>query len=149
MQKIGFSEALEALTAADPRYGREAYVFVRDALDYTVKLRKKGKEEVTRHVTGQELLEGVRQLALKEFGPMALTVFEHWGVRRCEDIGNLVFNLIEVGVFGKTDRDSISDFLGGFDFSEAFVRPFLPEAGGGGEPSAVAGEVGRGGRGGR
>jgi uncharacterized repeat protein (TIGR04138 family) len=127
MHKIGFSEALEAIIAADARYDREAYAFLRDALDFTMKQRKKNsKEEVARHVSGQELLEGVRQFAIKEFGPMVPTVFGYWRVQRCEDIGEMVFNLINVGIFGKTDRDTKEDFKNGYSFKAAFVDPFLP-----------------------
>jgi uncharacterized repeat protein (TIGR04138 family) len=80
-----------------------------------------------RHVAGPELLEGVRQYALKEFGPMALSVLSHWGVARCEDIGHMVFNLIGAGIFGKTDEDSMDDFKAVYDFRDAFVKPFQPE----------------------
>ena len=113
--------------ARDDRYDSEAYAFVRDALDFTIKLRKKGsKDEAQRHVSGQELLEGVRQYALKEFGPMVMTVFSYWGIHKCEDVGNIVFNLINKEIFGKSDHDSINDFKNGFNFREAFVDPFLP-----------------------
>jgi len=81
-----------------------------------------------RHVSGQELLEGLRRFALDQFGPMAKTVFDHWGVRRCEDFGEIVFNMVEKGILGKTDQDSREDFRGGFDFEEAFVKPFQPSA---------------------
>jgi uncharacterized repeat protein (TIGR04138 family) len=126
MQKIGFAEALDSIVANDPRYQREAYVFLRDALDFTTKQQKKVKGTSVRHVAGPELLEGVRQYALKEFGPMVLTVFESWGIRRTEDIGNMVFNLIDAGIFGKTEEDSIEDFKDVYDFEEAFVKPFAP-----------------------
>ncbi|XHR27343.1 MAG: Minf_1886 family protein [Chthoniobacteraceae bacterium] len=127
MQKTGFTEALEQAIAADPRYDKEAYLFLQDALDFTMKSRKKQKTELSRHVTGQELLEGVRQHALKEYGPMVTTVFEAWGIHRCDDFGEMVFNLIRVGIFGKTDSDTIDDFRNGYDFREAFVLPFLPD----------------------
>ena len=127
MQKIGFSEAVDNITARDDRYDSEAYAFVRDALDFTIKLRKKNsKDEEQRHVSGQELLEGTRQYALKEFGPMVVTVFSYWGIHKCEDVGEIVFNLINEGIFGKSDHDSIGDFKNGFSFKEAFVEPFLP-----------------------
>jgi uncharacterized repeat protein (TIGR04138 family) len=126
MQKIGFSEALDSIVAGDPRYHRDAYVFLRDALDYTTKQQKKVKGTTVRHVAGPELLDGVRQYALNEFGPMVLTVFDNWGIRKTEDIGHMVFNLINAGIFGKTDEDSIEDFKNIYDFQEAFVRPFEP-----------------------
>lgn len=126
MQKIGFAEALDSIVVTDPRYSREAYVFLRDALDYTTKQQKKLKGAPIRHVAGPELLEGVRQYALKEFGPMVLTVLSYWGVRCCEDIGHMVFNLIGAGIFGKTEEDSFEDFKSVYDFKEAFVKPFQP-----------------------
>jgi uncharacterized repeat protein (TIGR04138 family) len=127
MQKIGFAEALDSIVASDPRYQREAYVFLRDSLDFTTKQQKKAKGTTVRHVSGPELLEGVRLYALKEFGPMVVTVFENWGIRSCEDIGHMVFNLIGAGIFGKTDEDSLEDFKAVYDFQEAFVKPYAPE----------------------
>jgi len=126
MQKIGFAEALESVVGNDPRYQRDGYIFLRDALDFTTKQQKKIKGVSVRHVTGPELLDGVRQYALKEFGPMVMTVFDSWGIHSCEDIGHMVFNLIGAGIFGKTEQDSIEDFKDVYDFEEAFVRPFAP-----------------------
>ncbi len=127
MQKIGFAEALDSIVASDPRYQRDAYVFLRDSLDFTTKQQKKIKGATVRHVAGPELLEGVRQYALKEFGPMVVTVFDNWGIHSTEDIGNMVFNLIGAGIFGKTEEDSVEDFKNVYDFKEAFVKPFAPE----------------------
>jgi len=126
MQKIGFAEALESVVGSDPRYQRDGYIFLRDALDFTTKQQKKVKGVSVRHVSGPELLDGVRQYALKEFGPMVMTVFDSWGIRSSEDIGHMVFNLIGAGVFGKTEEDSIEDFKNVYDFEEAFVKPFAP-----------------------
>src|SRR5438045_8597478 len=126
MQKIGFAEALESIVANNPRYHRDGYIFLRDALDFTTKQQKKIKGVSVRHVTGPELLDGVRQYALKEFGPMVITVFDSWGIQSCEDIGHMVFNLIGVGVFGNSEEDSIKDFKIVCDFKEEFVRPFAP-----------------------
>ena len=126
MQRIGFAEALDSIVASDPRYQREAYVFLRDSLDFTTKQQKKVKGTTIRHVSGPELLEGVRHYALKEFGPMVMTVFDSWGIHTSEDIGNMVFNLIGAGIFGKTEEDSIEDFKNVYDFGEVFVKPFAP-----------------------
>ena len=126
MQKIGFTEALDSIVTSDPRYQRDAYVFLRDALDFTTKQQKKIKGATVRHVAGPELLEGVRQYALKEFGPMVITVFDNWGIHCCENIGHMVFNLIGAGIFGKTEEDSMEDFKNVYDFEEAFVKPFAP-----------------------
>ncbi len=128
MQKIGFNEALESIVASDARYQREAYIFLRDALDFTTKQQKKVQGAKVKHVAGPELLEGVRQYALKEFGPMALSVFSFWGVHRCEDIGQMVFNLIHAGIFGKTEEDTMDDFKEIYTFHDAFVQPFQPAA---------------------
>jgi uncharacterized repeat protein (TIGR04138 family) len=127
MQKIGFAEALDSIVRSDPRYQRDAYVFLRDALDFTTKQQKKAKGTSIRHVTGPELLEGLRQYALREFGPMVVTVFDSWGIHSSGDIGNMVFNLIGAGIFGKTEEDSIEDFRNVYDFEEVFVKPFAPE----------------------
>jgi len=77
-------------------------------------------------VAGPELLEGIRQYALKEFGPMVVTVLSYWGIHSCEDVGYMVFNLIGAGIFGKTEEDSIEDFKNVFNFQEVFVKPFEP-----------------------
>src|SRR5713226_5249617 len=126
MQKIGFADALDSIVTNDPRYHRDGYIFLRDALDFTTKQQKKIKGVSVRHVTGPELLDGVRQYALKEFGPMVITVFDSWGIHSSEDIGHMVFNLIGAGIFGKTDKDSIEDFRNVYDFQDAFAKPFAP-----------------------
>ncbi|MGD0744369.1 MAG: Minf_1886 family protein, partial [Verrucomicrobiota bacterium] len=72
--------------------------------------------------------DGIRQFALQQFGPMAVTVFEEWGVRHCSDFGEIVFNMVEIGLLAKTDRDSRDDFQNGYDFTDAFRKPFWPES---------------------
>jgi len=126
MQEVSFEEALGQILMKDSRYPRDAYLFVREALDYTQKLASKGGGGRTRHVTGQELLDGIRQFALAQFGPMTLTVFEEWGLRQCRDFGEIVFNMVEIGLLAKTDHDDRADFDGGYDFETAFRKPFLP-----------------------
>jgi len=110
----------------DPRYGKEAYIFLKEALEFTIKQKKRGKTEAGSHVDAVELLDGFRQLALKEFGPMVMTVLEYWGVRSSFDVGQMVFNLIGAGVFGKTESDSVDDFNRALDFHMAFTAPFEP-----------------------
>lgn len=124
MRDAKLDEALESILREDSRYAREAYQFVGEALSFTIQLFKKPSVGPERHVTGKELLEGIRQLALKQFGPMAREVLAHWGVQHCEDFGKIVFNLVGKQVFGKTDQDTMDDFRGGYDFEEAFVKPF-------------------------
>ncbi len=118
-----FEQALEAILAKDPRYSREAYLFLREALEHlrAEMLRSGGN---ARHVSGQELLENLKQLALTQFGPMAWTVLDDWGVRSCPDWGEIVFNLIDEKVLTKTANDSKADFQGNYDFHETFRRPF-------------------------
>lgn len=126
MQEISFEEALELIRDKDPRFEREAYLFVREALDFTQKTVAKDTRGRLRHVSGQELLGGIRDYALEQFGPMAMTVLEHWGVKSCRDFGEIVFNMVEIGLLAKTEKDSRADFENGYDFVEAFRKPFLP-----------------------
>jgi uncharacterized repeat protein (TIGR04138 family) len=126
MQKIGFSEAVDRILGEDPRYHRDVYGFIRDALDFTVKQQKKSRESLSRHVTPGQLLDGIRLFALKEFGPMVSTVFNYWNVHSCEDLGHIVFNMIRKEILGKNESDTIEQFRDGYDFHEAFVAPFLP-----------------------
>ena len=78
-------------------------------------------------MSGHELLDGFRRYSLKEFGPMTLVVFSEWGIEQSRDVGEIVFNLIDEGIFGKTENDHIDDFTNVFDFKEAFAKPFLPK----------------------
>jgi len=126
MQEVSFEEAFEKIRAKDPRFPRDAYLFVREALDHTQKTISKDDRGRPRHVTGQELLQGIREHALAQFGPMAKTVFEEWGIQCCKDFGDIVFNMVEIELLAKTERDSREDFVDGYDFDEAFCKPFLP-----------------------
>jgi uncharacterized repeat protein (TIGR04138 family) len=129
MQDLEFSEVVELICKEDARFDRKAYIFVRQALDHTVKELKKRAPERTaksQHVTGPELLCGVRDYALDQFGPLAKTVLNAWGITRCRDFGDIVFNLIEYNVFSKTENDRREDFADIYDFDEAFVKPFAP-----------------------
>jgi len=127
MQEINFDEALEQILARDARYTREAYLFVREALDYTQRLAGKETRGAIRHVSGQELLEGIRKFALNQFGPMTTTVFEEWNIRQCRDFGEIVFNMVEIGLLAKTEKDTRDDFQNGYDFTDAFRKPFRPQ----------------------
>ncbi len=106
---------METILARDRRFSREAYSFVMAALQHTVE--RLGER---RHVTGQELLEGIRDLARERFGMMAPAVFNAWGIRKTEDFGRAVFNLVEAKVLSKRPEDSLEDFREGFDFATAF-----------------------------
>ena len=107
--------SMDNILRRDGRYAKDAYVFLYEALDYSV--RRKAKPG---HISGQELLDGVRELALDKFGMMARLVFEHWGVCDTADFGEIVFNLVDEGMLKKTEKDSIEDFQGRYDFREAF-----------------------------
>lgn len=131
MQTISFEEVVEQIVAKDKRYPRDAYLFVREALDHTHKSAgksSKGKQIQIRHVTGQELLAGIRNFALQQFGPMAMTVLEEWGIKSCSDFGEIVFIMIEFNLLKKTEKDSRADFESGYDFHTAFREPYLPLA---------------------
>lgn len=139
MQNATFEELLERIGRRDARYARDAYLFTREALDFTQERLAQGPEaaarspdarenQPVRHVTGRELLEGIRDYALQQFGPMVPTVFEAWGIGRCEDFGEIVFNMVEAGLLAKTEQDSRDDFKAVYDFDTAFRAPFLPEA---------------------
>jgi uncharacterized repeat protein (TIGR04138 family) len=129
MQDVEFNEVIELICKEDGRYDRKAYMFIRQGLDHTVKeIRKKDAEKAqrSRHVTGPELLEGLRVFALDQYGPLTKTVLNSWGIKRCQDFGELVFNLIEYNVFSKTENDRREDFADIYTFDDAFVKPFLP-----------------------
>jgi uncharacterized repeat protein (TIGR04138 family) len=129
MQEVSFEEGFEKIHAKDPRYPRDAYLFVRDALDHTVKMIANREERGRRrHVSGQELLEGIREHALAQFGPMSKTVFAEWNIHACKDFGDMVFNMIEIELLAKTENDSREDFADGYNFDDAFSRPFLPSS---------------------
>ena len=128
MQEINFDEAVDLILTRDTRFSRDAYTFVREALDYTQKLVGKETHGQIRHVSGQELLDGIRKFALNQFGPMVVTVFEEWGVHDCCDFGEIVFNMVESSLLAKTEKDTRDDFQNGYNFTEAFRKPFWPQS---------------------
>ena len=106
---------VDAICRRDRRYKPEAYLFVLAGLHATVSHLPE-----PRHVTGQELAEGLRVYGLDQFGPLTAQVFEHWGVRSTEDFGRIVFALVDAQLLRKTEEDSLKDFAGLYDFSDAF-----------------------------
>lgn len=105
------------------KYHRDAYQFVFAALRFTQQKLDRVDLEVESpdaHISGVELLQGVRQLAEQQFGLMAITVLREWGIASTEDIGRIVFELVERGDMRKTDDDQLSDFVGVYDFEVAF-----------------------------
>ena len=126
MKSLKFEEILETISGKDQRYHRDAYIFMREALEYTQSSMGTSKRENVRHISGGELLEGIRRFALDQFGPMVTTVLSEWGIQSCEDFGELVFNMVEHNLLAKTERDSRDDFKGGYTFFDAFRKPYLP-----------------------
>jgi uncharacterized repeat protein (TIGR04138 family) len=131
-----FDDVAAELAARDDRYAPEAFEFVQEALARTTQLIKEEalsapsqkleeREQAAAggfHVTGQELLEGLRLHMLETYGEMARLMLERSGLCCTEDVGNVVFVMVEAGVLGKRDSDSIDDFRDGYEFDEAF-RP--------------------------
>jgi uncharacterized repeat protein (TIGR04138 family) len=126
MQAMQFEQSVVSILKRDKRFDPHAYFFLKDALDFTLKRIAEGNGGQARHVTGQELLEGFRDHALEQFGPMASTLMKEWGVRKCQDVGDMVFHLIEEQVFGKQESDHREDFAEVFDLEDSLVLPFLP-----------------------
>ncbi|MEN8663004.1 MAG: Minf_1886 family protein [Lentimonas sp.] len=123
-----FNEVIRTIRKEDPRYARGAYYFLRQALDFSLKeMQKKGVLDKSNHLSGQQLLEGIRLYVIDQYGPMARSVLLYWGITQCRDFGNIVFNLVECRVLGKTDQDRPEDFNEGYSFKDAFDDPFLPE----------------------
>ena len=110
---------IEKLIIKNEHYQPEAYGFVIDALRYTME-----KLDEHRHVNGRELLEGIREYALEQFGPMTRTVLESWGVRETMDFGEIVFSLVEAGFMRKRRQDGKEEFRNVYDFRTAFDEPY-------------------------
>lgn len=115
-------------------YPIEAYDFVQRGLAYTVrKLRGERAEgesahnDPSRHISGQELSEGLREFALMHWGLLARTVLARWNIHRTEDFGRIVFAMVENGYLSKTEEDSIDDFRNVFDFRTAFEKDYRIE----------------------
>jgi uncharacterized repeat protein (TIGR04138 family) len=128
-----FNTKLEDVVKKHPRYAYEAYEFMFHALNFTQKMLGReppeegadpGAAGPQHHVSGQELLEGIRVLALREFGLLARTVFHLWGIDRTDDFGEIVFNLVEAELMSKTSEDNRDDFRGVYDLDEALVHGF-------------------------
>ena len=120
MTKVDFAEEiLDRLKTRNPRYDERAYLFLLSSLQSVLR-----EMEKPRHISGPELAAGVRDLALREFGLLARTVLEHWGIHSTEDLGEIVFALVEAGILVAEEEDRIEDFRGLFEFEEAFERGY-------------------------
>jgi uncharacterized repeat protein (TIGR04138 family) len=132
---MSLRDELAAVVARDPRYSIEAYAFVHEAIEYTERTRKKRRtassrspkkpSAARRNITGRELCDGFRRLALEQYGFMALTVLNLWGIRSTGDLGEIVYNLIASGDVEKTSSDARTDFDDVFDFETVFRREFV------------------------
>jgi uncharacterized repeat protein (TIGR04138 family) len=121
MDSNNFYEIIEGICEQDKRYKPDSYEFVMEGVRFSqVRLKKTG------HVSGRELAEGIRELAIKKFGPMARSVLQYWGMTKTEDIGNIVFNMIEKKILQKTENDTLDDFRDVYSFDEAF-KNVLPD----------------------
>ncbi|MBI4544722.1 MAG: hypothetical protein HY703_05990 [Gemmatimonadetes bacterium] len=120
MSSVVFDDqVLDRLRERHPRFHDTAYLFVLSSLHYVLE-----RLPAPRHISGRELAEGARDLALDRFGPMAASVFEYWGIESTADVGQIVFALVDCGILIKQEEDAPEDFAGLFDFREAFERKY-------------------------
>ena len=120
MTELQFAdEILDQLQERNPRFHARSYEFVLHALHSVIRTL-----DEPRHITGNELANGVQELALSRYGPLARTVLEHWGIHETEDVGRVVFAMVEQGILVKEDEDDQQDFTDLFDFEEAFEREY-------------------------
>jgi uncharacterized repeat protein (TIGR04138 family) len=112
-----FRKIVEGICDKEARFKPDAYEFIMQALGFAQKQAKK-----TGHLTGQEVALGVRDLAIQQYGPMAKTVLNHWGIRATADIGALVFIMIEHKLLSRQETDSIDDFNNVYDLDAAFAN---------------------------
>jgi len=126
MENNNFMALVMKITEKDLRYAPEAYEFTRDAVNYTAAKLERGKLK-NRHISGRELLNGVVEYAVEEFGPLAKDVLTNWGITDGTSVGNIVFNMVREKLLSANDKDSIDDFSGNLDFDEIFSRKFIPD----------------------
>ncbi len=124
---ISFDEAVKQIVDRDKRFSPKAFYFLREALDFTQSRVSEEGHGAMRHVSGAELLEGFKDFALEQFGPMAATVLREWGLKNGFHVGEMVYALIDVGCFSQEEKDSINDFKGFMAFKTAFEKPFEPK----------------------
>ena len=126
MENNNFMALVTKITEKDSRYAPEAYEFIRNAVNYTAAKLERDKLK-NRHISGRELLKGVVEYAVQEFGPLAKDVLTNWGIQDGLSIGNIVFNMIQEKLLSANDKDSIDDFSGNLDFDEIFSKKFAPD----------------------
>ncbi|MCK6440222.1 MAG: hypothetical protein L6Q71_08495 [Planctomycetes bacterium] len=122
MSDAEFDTKLREIVAKDPRYARNAYVFAFQALEYTMREYLKLSDTQRRHVSAQEILEGMRRFAIDQCGFMARNVWESWGIYSTADWGNVIYNLIAANLMKQNDEDDLAQFRGVYSFDDAFDR---------------------------
>lgn len=121
------AERFERAIRQDGRYPPAAYEFLHRALDRVTRAtHDEPASEAPRHVSGQQLCEGLRAMALDSWGPLAPIVLAAWNIHTTRDFGEMVFLLIRLGLMGKQDSDRIEDFDDVYDFAEAFEAYEIP-----------------------
>lgn len=125
MKREDFNQAVKKIVETDSTYRENAYHFVAEAVSRTAEKIQEASPSAERHIRGQELLEGIREIALETFGPLTLDVLTEWGITRTEDFGTIVFRMVDKGLLGSSSQDSHADFANGYSFTEAFAQPFL------------------------
>ena len=127
MKTIEFQKKVKTILQKDKRYSEDAYEFVNDAVIYTVEKSKKKPKTENKHITGRELLDGVIEFALREFGPLAFDVLSKWGINEGVSIGNIVFNMVKYQILSTSEEDSIEDFKNYPSFEQIFDKYFRPK----------------------
>jgi uncharacterized repeat protein (TIGR04138 family) len=120
LSELAFRDGImDRIRLREPRFHEHAYLFVLAALEYCqTKLTER------RHITGRELSEACRALALDRYGVMARVVLQHWGVSCTADLGDIVFTLVDTGLLLSQPNDTRDDFVDVFDFEDAFEREY-------------------------
>jgi uncharacterized repeat protein (TIGR04138 family) len=112
-------DVMARIRARGGHYDERAYLFVLATVEFL-----QTRLPVRRHVSGAELAGACRDLAIEQFGLLARQVLEHWGITRTEDLGRVVFTLVEVGLLVTQPGDREEDFAGVYDFQEAFTDAY-------------------------
>ena len=124
MTELQFADdVLDQLQERNPRFHARSYLFVLEALHSVIR-----SLDAPRHISGRELTEGIREVAIGRYGRLARTVLEHWGIHETGDVGRVVFALVEQGILIRQEEDRPEDFVDLFDFEEAFDLNYTWEA---------------------
>ena len=120
-------QIVNEITIKDRRYKEDAYYFMNEAVIFSAEYFSKPEFGADRHLRGPELLDGIREFTLSEFGPMSMKVLKNWGIQTTLDIGHIIFNLIDAGVLSASPQDKLADFDAVYNFYDVFIEPFEPE----------------------